>query len=83
MPKEELLDRWRKITFRYSGEAVSFRSAVNHRQEGNDHQVISSNFPVVLNQLKNLAAENIQDTPMGIEEIVVQILKGGKNVEII
>jgi ABC-2 type transport system ATP-binding protein len=76
--KEELIERWRKLTFRLGTAPVSFQSVVNHRQEGNDHQVISSDFSATLKQLKELGAENIQDIHLSIEEIAVQILKGGK-----
>jgi len=80
--KEDLVDHWRKVTFRYADKAISFKSVVSHRREGNSHQVISSDFSMTLNQLKKLGAENIQDLHMSIEEITVQILKGGSNVEI-
>ena len=83
IPKEDLIDRWRKISFRYAGEDISCKSVVSHCHEGNEHQIISSDFPVIVNQLKDLGAENIHDMHMSIEEITVQILKGGKNVEII
>jgi ABC-2 type transport system ATP-binding protein len=79
-PKEDLSDRWRKITFRLSEENITFESVVSHRQEGNDHQVISSDFEMTLRQLQELGAENVQDMRMSIEEIAVQILKGGKGV---
>ena len=81
--KEDLIDHWRKITFRHPDRAIPFKSVVSHHQEGNDHQIISSDFSMTLNQLKQLGAENIQDTHMSIEEITVQILKGGSDVEII
>jgi hypothetical protein len=79
--KEELTDRWRKLIFRLEIEDVPFKSIVSHRREGNDHQIISSDFPEILKQLKELGAENIQDIPMSFEEIALQILKGGNNVE--
>ncbi len=79
-PKEDLNDRWRKISFRLAGADTAFKSAVSHRREGADHQVISSDFEATLQQLKELGAENIQDMRMSIEEIAVQILKGGKSV---
>jgi ABC-2 type transport system ATP-binding protein len=81
--KEDLVDTWRKITFRYADSNIPFKSVVSHRREGTEHQVISSDFSMTLNQLKKLGAKNIQDTPMSIEEITVQILKGGGDVEII
>jgi ABC-2 type transport system ATP-binding protein len=81
IPKEDLIDRWRKISFHYAGEAIPCKSVVSHCHEGNEHQIISSDFPAIVEQLKRLGAENIQDLHMGIEEITVQILKGGKDVE--
>jgi|WetSurMetagenome_2_1015567.scaffolds.fasta_scaffold112405_1 ABC-2 type transport system ATP-binding protein len=80
-PKEELTDRWRKIIFRLEKEDFRFKSIVSHRREGNDHQIISSDFPGILKQLKDLGAENIQDIPMSFEEIALEILKGGVHVE--
>ncbi len=79
-PKEDLNDRWRKITFRLAMENIAVESVVSHRREGNDHQVVSSDFESTLRQLRELGAENIQDVRMSIEEIAVQILKGGKGV---
>jgi ABC-2 type transport system ATP-binding protein len=79
-PKEDLNERWRKITFRLDKENITFESIASHRKEGNDHQVISSNFEITLRQLQELGAENVQDMRMSIEEIAVQILKGGKDV---
>lgn len=80
MPKEDLNERWRKITFRLDKENITFESIASHRKEGNDHLVISSNFEITLRQLKKLGAENVQDMRMSIEEIAVQILKGGRDV---
>jgi ABC-2 type transport system ATP-binding protein len=80
MPKEDLNERWRKITFRLDKEDITFESIASHRKEGNDHLVISSNFEITLRQLKKLGAENVQDMRMSIEEIAVQILKGGRDV---
>jgi ABC-2 type transport system ATP-binding protein len=79
-PKEDLNDRWRKITFRLARENITFESIVSHRKEGNDHQVISSDYKTTLRQVQELGAENVQEIRMSIEEIAVQILKGGKDV---
>lgn len=84
--KEDLTDRWRKISFRLPGdrfpaEGPVIESAVSLRSEGMFHQVISSDSDVTLRHLKGLEAENIQVNRMTIEEIAVQILKGGKNAE--
>ena len=79
-PKEDLNDRWRRITFRLAADNIALESMVSHRREGNDHQVVSSDFESTLRQLRELGAENVQELRMSIEEIAVQILKGGKGV---
>jgi ABC-2 type transport system ATP-binding protein len=81
-PKEDLTERWRKIFFTLTRDDVKLKSVVSHRSEGNRHQVVCSDFESTLLQLKELGAENIQENPMSIEEIAVQILKGGQNVEV-
>jgi ABC-2 type transport system ATP-binding protein len=80
MPKDDLLEQWRKISFQLSKDNIQYKSAVSHRQEGKNHQIISSNFHETLQQLKELDAENIQETRMSIDEIAVHILKGRNNV---
>jgi ABC-2 type transport system ATP-binding protein len=77
--KEDLLERWRRITFRHGDGEVRLPSVVSHRRERMEHQVISSDFASTLRQLRELGAENIRDTNMSIEEIAIQILKGGGN----
>jgi ABC-2 type transport system ATP-binding protein len=79
--KEDLTDRWRKISFRLDRKDASLQAAIHSRREGSDHQVISSDFAVTLRHLQELGAESIQDWRMSVEEIAVHILKGGKSVE--
>lgn len=79
-PKEDLLERWRKIAFRLSQETLTLNSAVSHRREGQNHLVVSADFEDTLKQLKELKAENIEVNRMSVDEIAVQILRGGKNV---
>ena len=78
--KDDLTDKWRKISFRLSKDIGDFDAAVDHRQEGKDHQVTSSDGKATLQHLNKLGAENIQENRMSIEEIAVHILKGGKDV---
>jgi ABC-2 type transport system ATP-binding protein len=79
--KEDLLDRWRKVSFKYSGNNVKLAAAASHKREGADHQVISSDQQATLQQLGELGAENVQSYRMSIDEIAVQILKGAGHVE--
>lgn len=80
--KEKLTDHWRKISFTLSKNNIKFEAAVSYRKEGQNNQIISSDFKATLEQLRELGAQNIRETRMGVDEIAVQILKGEKNVEI-
>jgi ABC-2 type transport system ATP-binding protein len=79
--KDDLLDKWRKISFKLPRNDVEFEAAVSHKNEANEHQIISSDYHITLQQLRELGAENIKEFRMTIDEIVVQILKGGNDVE--
>lgn len=81
--KEELLDRWRRITFRSEIRGLTVESVVNHRSEGTEHEIISQDYEMAISRLKKLEVENIQIIHMGIEEIAIEILKGGNDVEVI
>ncbi len=79
--KDDLTERWRKISFRYSGNNLHQLEAVmQRRNEGKEHQIISSDFEATLQRLQELAAENVQAHRMTIDEIAVQILKGGRDL---
>ena len=79
--KDDLTDKWRKITFRLSRNDLKFESVVSLQREGNDHQVISSNFDATMRQLHDLGVENVQHSRLSVDEIAVQILKGNHNQE--
>jgi ABC-2 type transport system ATP-binding protein len=75
--KEALTERWRKVTFRHGESDIRLQAAIGYRREGREHQLITPDFEATLKELKNLGAENIRDIHLSIEEIAVQILKGG------
>jgi ABC-2 type transport system ATP-binding protein len=75
--KEALIERWRKVTFRLGDSDVRLQAAIGYRREGSEHQLVTPDFQATLKELKNLGAENIRDIHLSIEEIAVQILKGG------
>ncbi len=79
-PKDDLTDHWRKLSFRHSGIVASMEGVVSHRQEGEDHEVISANGGATLQQLGELGAENVQENRMSIDEIAVEIIREGKDV---
>lgn len=78
--KEDLTDQWRRISFRLSSNHVKLNAVVSQKHEGNDYQVVSSDFKTTIKQLTELGAENVQENRMSIDEIAVQILKDVKNV---
>jgi len=74
--KDDLTDRWRKISFRLDRKLDKVEGVVTDQQEGKDHQVISLDVGSTMQQLRDLGAKNIQENRMTIDEIAVQILKG-------
>ncbi len=73
--KDDLTDNWRKITFKLNSDEVELTNVVNTERQGRDYRVISSNYNVTIDQLKQLNAENILETRMSVDEIAVEILK--------
>ena len=78
-PKEDLIENWRRISFKLAKERIDFVSTELVEVEGNSYKIISNNFELTLNELKNLDAENITETRMSVDEIAVQILKNNKS----
>ena len=73
--KEELMEKWRKFTFRLDQNNIDYDSVISHNQDGKTHQIISSDYSATLRQLKVLGAENLQESRMSIDEIAVLIMK--------
>lgn len=78
--KEELLEKWRRISFKLSSPPEKFNAAIDPRREGIHHQLISYDRSHTITQLRQLGAKDLRETRLGIDEISVYILKGGKNV---
>ena len=78
--KEDLTDKWRKISFRLDHTNGKINGVIYHQSDGKSHQVISKNFEETNAQLHKLGAESILETRMSIDEIAVEILKGAKDV---
>jgi ABC-2 type transport system ATP-binding protein len=78
--KEELMSRWRKISFKMPGSQQDFDAAIRHHHEGNLHQLVSYNLEKTLSHLKRLKATDIQEFRLSIDEVAVFIMKEGKSV---
>ena len=76
--KDDLTENWRRISFKLDNKQNTFTHVVDLENEGNGYKVISKNYNKTLEQLKELGAQSIQETRMGIDEIAVHILKENK-----
>jgi ABC-2 type transport system ATP-binding protein len=78
--REELGERWRRISFRLPQQDVELTGVVEHRQVRAEHQVITRDSEATLQQLSGLGAEAVEVARMTVDEIAVQILKEGHHV---
>jgi ABC-2 type transport system ATP-binding protein len=78
--RDELSERWRRVSFRLQAEEVELAGVVEHRQVRAEHQVITRDAPATLQQLNELGAEAVEVARMSVDEIAVQILKEGHHV---
>jgi ABC-2 type transport system ATP-binding protein len=79
--KDALSDAWRRISFRLEVDDLLLEGVVHHQRVGTSHQAVSSDHESTLRQLRELGAEQIEESRMSIDEIVVEILKGNRHVE--
>jgi ABC-2 type transport system ATP-binding protein len=78
--KEDLTERWRRISFRLSDADVAVASAVEYRRVRAEHQVVSDDGDATLAHLRSLGAQAIEQSRMTVDEIAVAILRGGNHV---
>jgi len=78
--RDELAERWRRISFRLQREDVELEDVVEHRRVRAEHQVITCNAEATLEQVHALGAEAVESSRMTVDEIAVQILKEGHHV---
>jgi ABC-2 type transport system ATP-binding protein len=78
--RDELSERWRRISFRLQNEEIELSGVVEHRRVRAEHQVITRNAEATLQQLNELGAEAVEVARMSVDEIAVQILKEGHHV---
>ena len=78
--RDELSERWRRVSFRLQVEDVELAGIVEHRRVRAEHQVITRDAETTLRQLTELGAEAVEVSRMSVDEIAVQILKEGHHV---
>ncbi len=79
--RDELSERWRRVSFRLQDEVVELPGVVEHRVVRAEHQVITQDAPATLERLSELGAEAVEVARLSVDEIAVQILKEGHHVE--
>jgi len=78
--RDELSERWRRVSFRLSDDDLKLAGIVEHRRVRAEHQVITRDSEETLRQLTELGAEAVEVSRMSVDEIAVQILKEGHHV---
>lgn len=78
--KDDLLDKWRRISFRSAAADLPLEAVVAHDREGNQHRVVSSDGAATLRRLAAARVDDVEEARMPLEDIAVEILKGGSNV---
>jgi len=79
--RDELSESWRRISFRLQDDECDLEGVVEHRRVRAEHQVITRDASVTERQLAELGAEAVEVSRMSVDEIAVQILKEGHDVE--
>lgn len=75
VPKDELLDKWRYISFMCETEISQIADVVEIKHSGNSYMVTSSNHESTVKFLGEKGIQITQSTPLSIDEIAVQIMK--------
>jgi ABC-2 type transport system ATP-binding protein len=78
--KDDLLEKWRRISFRSARADLPIEAVVAHDQEGNQHRVVSFDGAATLRRLAAAGVDGLEETRMTVEDIAVEILKGGDDV---
>jgi ABC-2 type transport system ATP-binding protein len=74
--KDDLIDRWRRITFRYDGSLSGLAGIVRCEDNGPLREILSPQGDATVAELVAMGAASISVAPMTLEEIAVQTMKG-------
>jgi len=78
--RDELSERWRRVSFRLAENDVELPGVVEHRWVRTEHQIITRDGEATIKRLSELGAEAVEVSRMSVDEIAVQILKEGHHV---
>lgn len=74
--KDDLIDRWRRLIFRYEGDPTAVAGVVSTRRLGEAWEAVSSDGERTLASLGEAGAQPLQVAALELEEIAVEIMKG-------
>jgi ABC-2 type transport system ATP-binding protein len=78
--KEDLVENWRRLTFRAANGPRAIPGQITLRQDGQDYEVVSSSANDAIDYLRQTEASEIQVSRLPLEEICVDILKTEKSM---
>jgi len=78
--KDDLIEKWRRLSFAATGATLQLDGIVSDKEEKGRHIVITPDFEKTERQLAQMGITGVESVPMSIDEIAVQIMKGGRNV---
>jgi ABC-2 type transport system ATP-binding protein len=73
--KEDLVEHWRRITFRKQGDVGEIPNCVSLKTYGLDFELVTDDHKQALCHLEQSQAESIEVSRLSVEQISVQILK--------
>jgi len=73
--KEDLTERWRRISYRLAGPLEDIPSIVQCKFENTQHVVISNNFEETVSFLNGKGAESMEVSSVSVEKIATEILR--------
>jgi ABC-2 type transport system ATP-binding protein len=73
--KDELMDNWRRISFRGLEKVPNIADAVECEQRAFEYQLISRDYKNTVTHLKSIGAQSIELSRLSLETIGVHILK--------
>ena len=75
-PKDEIIAAWGQVSFQLEGDLPALEGIVDRTSEGSQHRLISRAREQTLTSLQAAGAQNIQQSPLPIDEVAIFILKG-------
>ncbi len=73
--KEDLAERWRKLTFRHELPLESIPHVLSHKSEHPFHELISDDAAQTMQHLQECGVGGVEASRLSVEQITVQILR--------